>query len=80
VDGTELVWDETGIVAIAEVAEQVNRDVEDIGARRLHTILERVLEDVAFGTDLGRVVIDGEYVRRKVEDIAGDEDLSRYVL
>jgi len=80
VDGTELVWDESGIVAIADVAEQVNRDVEDIGARRLHTVLERVLEDVAFGTELGRVVIDGDYVRRKVSDIAGDEDLSRYVL
>ena len=80
VDGTELIWDESGIVAIAEVAETVNRDVEDIGARRLHTILERILEDVAFGTDLGRITIDGDYVRKKVEDIAGDEDLSRYVL
>ena len=80
VDGTELVWDESGIVEIAEIAEQVNRDVEDIGARRLHTILERVLEDVAFGTDLGRVVVDGAYVRRKVGDILGDEDLTRYVL
>ena len=80
VDGTELVWDESGIVEIAEIAEQVNREVEDIGARRLHTILERVLEDVAFGTELGRVVIDGAYVRRKVGDIVGDEDLTRYVL
>ncbi|MDZ7801237.1 MAG: ATP-dependent protease ATPase subunit HslU [Trueperaceae bacterium] len=80
VDGTELVWDESGVVAIAELAEQVNRDVEDIGARRLHTILERVLEDIAFGTALGRVVIDGAYVRDKVDDAAGDEDLRRYVL
>ena len=80
VDGTELVWDESGIVAIAEIAERVNRSVEDIGARRLHTILERVLEDVAFGTELGRVVIDGDYVRKKVDDAADDEDLSRYVL
>ena len=80
VDGTTLVWDETGVVAIAEVAERVNRDVEDIGARRLHTILERVLEDVAFGTDLGRVTIDDGYVRKKVADIAADDDVSRYVL
>jgi ATP-dependent HslUV protease ATP-binding subunit HslU len=80
VDGTELAWDESGVVAIAEIAENVNRDVEDIGARRLHTILERVLEDVAFGTELGRVVIDDAYVRRKIGDIAGDEDLTRYVL
>ena len=80
VDGTDLVWDESGVVAIAEIAETVNRDVEDIGARRLHTILERVLEDVAFGTELGRIVIDDAYVRRKIGDIAGDEDLTRYVL
>ncbi|MEX2501332.1 MAG: ATP-dependent protease ATPase subunit HslU [Trueperaceae bacterium] len=80
VDGTELVWEETGVVAIAQVAERVNRDVEDIGARRLHTILERVLEDVAFGTELGRVAIDEAYVQKKVADIVGDEDMSRYVL
>ena len=80
VDGTDLVWEESAIVAIAEVAERVNREVEDIGARRLHTILEHVVEDLAFGTDLGRVVIDEAYVKRKVEDIASDEDLSRYVL
>ena len=80
VDGTDLTFDETAIHAIAEVAERVNREVEDIGARRLHTILERVLEDVAFGTDLGPVTIDGAYVRARVEDVAGDEDLSRYVL
>jgi len=80
VDGTNLVWEESAIIAIAEVAERVNREVEDIGARRLHTILERVVEDLAFATDLGRVVIDEGYVKRKVEDIAGDEDLSRYIL
>ncbi len=80
VDGTDLVWEESAIVAIAEVAERVNREVEDIGARRLHTILERVVEDLAFGTELGRVVIDAAYVKRKVEDISSDEDLSRYVL
>ena len=80
VDGTTLVWDESGIVAIAEIAERVNRNVEDIGARRLHTILERVLEDLAFGTELGRVVVDGDYVRKKVDEAAEDEDLSRYVL
>lgn len=80
VDGTTLVWDESGIEAVAEVAERINREVEDIGARRLHTILERVLEDVAFGTDLGTVTIDRAYVESKVEAIAGNEDLRRYVL
>ncbi len=80
VDGTHLRFEESGIVALAEYAERVNRDVEDIGARRLHTVLETVLEDVSFGTQLGAVVIDGEYVRRKLDGIVEDEDLSRYVL
>jgi ATP-dependent HslUV protease ATP-binding subunit HslU len=64
VDGTTVRFDESGIVAIAQLAERVNAEVEDIGARRLHTILETVLEDVAFGTDLGEVTIDEAYVLR----------------
>ena len=80
VDGTELEFDESGIVALAHYAEQVNREIEDIGARRLHTVLETVLEDVSFGTELGRVMIDGDYVTRKLEGIVEDEDLSKYVL
>ncbi len=80
VDGNHVTFDESGIVAIAEYSERVNQEVEDIGARRLHTVLETVLEDISFGTNLGQVVIDGEYVRKKLEDIVEDEDLSRYVL
>lgn len=80
VDGTEIDFHESGIVAISEYAEQVNRDVEDIGARRLHTILETVLEDVSFGTELGKVTIDKAYIEKKLESIVEDEDLSRYVL
>ena len=80
VDGTELVFAESGIAAIAEYSAKVNQDVEDIGARRLHTVLETVLEDVSFGTDLGHVTINREYVEKKLEDITGDDDMSRYVL
>jgi ATP-dependent HslUV protease ATP-binding subunit HslU len=80
VDNTRLEFDESGIVALAEYAERVNSEVEDIGARRLHTVLETVLEDIAFGTDLGRVVIDAKMVTEKLEGIVEDEDLSRYVL
>jgi ATP-dependent HslUV protease ATP-binding subunit HslU len=80
VDGTHIRFDESGIVAIAEYAERVNREIEDIGARRLHTMLETVLEDVSFGTELGTVTIDEAYVRRKLESIVDNEDLSRYVL
>jgi len=80
VDGTHLRFEESGVVALAEYAERVNREVEDIGARRLHTILETVLEDIAFGTDLGVVVIDKAMVDKKLADLVEDEDLSRYVL
>lgn len=80
VDGTELVFEESGIAAIAEYSAKVNQDVEDIGARRLHTLLETVLEDVSFATNLGRVTIDRAYVERKLEDITNDDDMSRYVL
>ncbi len=80
VDGTHVRFEESGIVAIARFAEQVNTELEDIGARRLHTILERVLEDVSFGTNLGQVLVDEAYVESKLEGIVGDEDLTRYVL
>ncbi len=80
VDGTQLEWEESGIVAMARAAERVNREVEDIGARRLHTVLETVLEDVSFGTGLGVVRIDEAYVEKKISALVEDEDLSRYVL
>ena len=65
---------------LPNIAPAVNREVEDIGARRLHTVLETVLEDLSFGTQLGNVTIDGQYVTKKLESIVEDEDLSRYVL
>ena len=80
VDGTQIEFTEGGVEALARAAERVNREVEDIGARRLHTILETVLEDVAFGTGLGGVRIDEAYVQRKIGALVEDEDLSRYVL
>jgi len=80
VDGTHVEFTEGGVEALARAAERVNREIEDIGARRLHTVLETVLEDVAFGTGLGTVRIDEAYVQRKLGDLVEDEDLSRYVL
>jgi ATP-dependent HslUV protease ATP-binding subunit HslU len=80
VDGTKVEFSDDGIEAIAQAAERVNREVEDIGARRLHTVLETVLEDVSFGTQLGTVRIDAAYVQRKIGDLIEDEDLSRYIL
>ena len=68
---------------MADLAYQVNRSTQNIGARRLHTILERVVEDISFeAPDRAekRVVIDAAYVRQRLEALAKDEDLSRFIL
>jgi ATP-dependent HslUV protease ATP-binding subunit HslU len=84
--GTEkvtLVFDEDSIDAIAELAAEVNHGVENIGARRLHTILERLLEEISFtATDKGgeTIKIDAAYVRDKVADLAKNADLSKFIL
>jgi ATP-dependent HslUV protease ATP-binding subunit HslU len=72
-----------GIAAIASIAADVNASVENIGARRLQTIMERVLDEVSFNaTDKGgeKLVVDGDYVRTRVEGLAKDQDLSRFIL
>jgi ATP-dependent HslUV protease ATP-binding subunit HslU len=84
--GTEEVYlefTEDGIGEIARIAAEVNERTENIGARRLHTILERLLEDVSFDAPegiSGKVAIDGEFVRGKLSSIAADQDLARYIL
>jgi ATP-dependent HslUV protease ATP-binding subunit HslU len=78
-----LTFTDDAIDAIADVAVSVNTSVENIGARRLHTVLERVLDEISFNaTDKGgeAVVIDGAYVRDKVEGLSKNADLSRFVL
>jgi ATP-dependent HslUV protease ATP-binding subunit HslU len=82
-EGIELVFTEDGVLAIAEVAEQVNRRTENIGARRLHTIMERLLEEVSFdGSEhpAKKVMIDRHYVTERLADVVDDADLSRYIL
>jgi ATP-dependent HslUV protease ATP-binding subunit HslU len=82
-EGVELVFTPDGLGALAEVAEEVNRRTEDIGARRLHTVMERLLEEISFlGADLPekRVRIDADFVRGRLEDVARDADLSRFIL
>jgi ATP-dependent HslUV protease ATP-binding subunit HslU len=68
---------------IAEIAAQVNDSTENIGARRLHTIMEKILEDISFNApDLPKqkIVIDAKYVKEKIEGIVKDRDLSHYIL
>jgi ATP-dependent HslUV protease ATP-binding subunit HslU len=79
----ELTFREDAIKEIAETAQTVNESTENIGARRLHTIMERMLDDISFNApDMTEqtIVIDAEYVREKIADIVKDRDLSRYIL
>jgi len=78
-----LEFAESGVAELAKIAVQVNEKTENIGARRLHTLLERVLDEVSF--DAGErkqrlLVIDADYVRQSLGEIAQSEDLSRYIL
>jgi ATP-dependent HslUV protease ATP-binding subunit HslU len=82
-EGIELDFTEDAVDAVARFAVQVNEQTEDIGARRLHTIMEKVLDVISFeGPDLEpkRQLIDADYVNRALADIVRNQDLSRYVL
>jgi ATP-dependent HslUV protease ATP-binding subunit HslU len=82
-EGVTLDFSDDGIGAIADIAAQVNATVENIGARRLHTVMERVLDEISFtATDSAgqKHVIDAAYVKSRVEDLARDQDLSRFIL
>jgi ATP-dependent HslUV protease ATP-binding subunit HslU len=79
----ELEFREDGVRAIAEIAASVNGRTDDIGARRLHTVMERLLDEVSFDApDLGGkcIVIDGQFVSERLGELARDEDLARYIL
>lgn len=79
-DGTELLFEDEALWAIAQAAHRANQELEDIGARRLATVLEKVLEEVSFQTDLGRVEITRAYVEKRLEAVFASPDLTRFVL
>ena len=82
-EGVKLKFEPDGIEELADVAYRVNQTTQNIGARRLHTVLERLLEDVSFeAPDLKRktVKIDRAYVKKQLDKITEDEDLSRFIL
>jgi len=82
-DGIQVVFSDDAVEKIAEIAEEVNVRTENIGARRLHTLMERLLEDVLFDAPDGcpaRLTMDAAYVAEKLKAIKDDEDLSRYIL
>lgn len=82
-EGIELEFTKEGIDEIARFAYEVNEKTENIGARRLHTIMEKLLEDISFNAPEVapyKLLITREYVRQQIEGIAEDRDLSRYIL
>ncbi len=82
-EGVEVVFEESGITRLAEIAWQVNESTENIGARRLHTVMERLLESISYeAADKSgqRLIIDDTYVDSQLQALAHDEDLSRYIL
>jgi len=82
-EGVDLVFADEAIREMARIAAEVNRKTENIGARRLHTVMERLLEDLSFdATELEerKFLVSAEYVRKQLQDISEDEDLSRFIL
>lgn len=82
-EGIDLIFKEDAINEISEIAAYVNESTENIGARRLHTIMERILDDISFSApDISKdkIVIDARYVKERIADIAKNRDLSRYIL
>lgn len=82
-DNVEIIFCDDGIDRLAEIATEVNKTNENIGARRLHTILERLLEDISFQApdiEKNKVEINAEYVDLKLSDVVQDQDLSKYIL
>ncbi|MDK2984929.1 MAG: ATP-dependent HslUV protease ATP-binding subunit HslU [Clostridia bacterium] len=81
-EGVEVQFTDDAITAIAEIAFKVNSQTENIGARRLHTIMERILQDYFYEipANMEKIIIDEDYVKNKLENIVKDRDLSRYIL
>ncbi|NLA75126.1 MAG: AAA domain-containing protein, partial [Deltaproteobacteria bacterium] len=82
-EGVELIFEDSAIEEIASISAAVNEQMENIGARRLHTVMEKLLDEISFDApdlETKRVVIDNSYVRDKLTEILEDENLSRYIL
>ena len=82
-ENVTLTFTENGIKEIAKIAAEVNASVENIGARRLHTVMERLLDDISFTAsdrDGESIEIDTAYVRKHVGELATNTDLSKFIL
>ncbi len=83
-EGVKLTFTEDSIDEIAQTACYLNQEMENIGARRLHTIMEKILEDLSFDLpnqlDSQEVIVDREYVQSKLHKVVKDKDLTKYIL
>ena len=82
-ENVELDFSEDGIDTIAKIATEVNSTIENIGARRLHTIIEKILDDISFtATDRSgeKILIDKKYVENNIGELVKDTDLSKFIL
>ena len=82
-ENVELEFTEDGIDTIATIANEVNSTVENIGARRLHTIIERVLDEISFtATDRAgeKITVDSKYIQENIGELVKDTDLSKFIL
>jgi ATP-dependent HslUV protease ATP-binding subunit HslU len=83
-ENIDLVFDDTGVQALAKIAWEVNEKTENIGARRLHTVIERALEDISFNaSDLApntKLIINEKYVLQQLEHLSQNEDLAKFIL
>ena len=82
-EGVELTFNEDAVEEIAVIAAKVNEEIENIGARRLHTILEKVLEEISFSAsdkNIKEISIDKSYVKKQIGDVYKDLDLTKFIL
>ena len=82
-ENVDLEFTDDGIDTIANIASEVNTTVENIGARRLHTIIERVLDEISFtATDIAgeKITVDSEYIKKNIGELVKDTDLSKFIL
>ena len=82
-EGVDLEFEDEAIRAIARISQLANEKMEDIGARRLHTVLERVIEDISYDADEHngeKITVTEALIHKKLDEVASDEDLSRYIL
>ena len=82
-EGVNIEFTDSGLLEVASIAEYANQEMENIGARRLYTILEKILSDISFDApdkSGETVVVDKDYVRNHIDDILQDKDLSQYIL